>query len=109
MIPTADNHGTARPSSLNRYSARQNHHRVDFFCRAPAAKQVDLVGDFNRWQAAACSMQRLSDGSWTASLELSHGYHQYYFLVDGKAVLDPHSAGTTRNERNERASLIAVS
>jgi len=44
-----------------------------------------------------------------ASLELTHGYHEYFLLVDGKPVLDPHATGTTVNFRNEPVSLVAVS
>ena len=54
-------------------------------------------------------MQRSVDGWWLAHIDLTHGYHQYRFLVDGKPVLDPHATGVVRDECNERASLIAVS
>lgn len=43
------------------------------------------------------------------SLEISHGYHHYVFLVDGHPVLDPNASGKGLNERNEPVSLIAVS
>jgi thioredoxin 1 len=90
-------------------SARRSLHHVDFFCQAPDARRVCLVGDFNDWNLAANPMQRTPDGYWRASLELPHGHHQYLFLVDGKPILDPNAAGKTRNERNEPVSLIAVS
>jgi hypothetical protein len=54
-------------------------------------------------------MQQMPDGFWITSLELAHGHHQYLFLVDGNAVLDPRASGRARNERNEPVSLIAVS
>lgn len=99
-----------RPAvALGRYSAKRTRHHVDFFCDAPDAVQVCLVGDFNEWQPTANPMQRMPDGYWMASLELSHGYHEYVFLVDGKPVLDPNAAGKARNGRNELVSLIAVS
>jgi hypothetical protein len=44
-----------------------------------------------------------------ASVELSHGYHQYLFLVDGQRELDPAATGKGRNENNERVSLRAIS
>ncbi len=96
-------------STSQRYSARRNLHHVDFFCQAPQAQQVSLVGDFNAWDPRETPMTRQPDGRWMASLELRHGYHQYLFLVDGKPVLDPNGAGKTRNERNEPVSLLAVS
>jgi 1,4-alpha-glucan branching enzyme len=54
-------------------------------------------------------MRRRDDGWWFIEVLLRHGHHQYCFLVDGQPVLDPKSAGTARNERNEKVSLRAVS
>jgi hypothetical protein len=93
----------------SRYSASRTHHHVDFFCHAPDASQVSLVGDFNGWNATATPMIRMPDGCWMTGLELPHGHHQYVFLVDGRPVLDPKAMGRTRNDRNEPVSLIAVS
>ncbi len=90
-------------------AGRRNLHHVNFFCLAPGAQQVMLVGDFNDWQPTANPMQRMNEGYWLTSLELPHGHHQYLFLVDGEPALDPKALGRTRNERNEPVSLIAVS
>ena len=95
--------------TLPRYSAKRNLHRVAFFCHAPSAKQVSLVGDFNNWEPDATPMVRQPDGRWMASLELGHGYHEYVFLVDGERVLDPNAAGRTRDSHNQPVSLRAVS
>ena len=91
------------------YSARRQQHNVTLFCDAPGAGGVTLVGDFNSWNPVATPMRRTPDGRWTASLELHHGHHRYLFLVDGTPTLDPNGSGITRNDRNERVSLIAVS
>jgi len=96
-------------SGLPRYSAKRNLHRANFFCRAPEAKRVTIVGDFNKWDPQATPMIRMPDGRWMASLELRHGYHQYLFLVDGQPLLDPTATGKARNERNEPVSLVAIS
>lgn len=91
----------------DRYSAHNSHKPVSFFCAAPHAKTVELVGDFNHWHPL--QMTRSVDGWWTTQVELCHGHHEYQFLVDGQPTLDPHALGTVRNERNERVSLMAVS
>ena len=91
----------------SRYSAKNSLKPVNFYCAAPAAKQVALVGDFNHWHPLP--MRRSVDGWWLAQVQLCHGHHQYRFLVDGKPMLDPHATGVGRDERDERVSLIAVS
>jgi 1,4-alpha-glucan branching enzyme len=84
-------------------------HLVDFFCRAPQAQSVYLVGDFNNWKPTTHPMTRMPDGGWVLRMELPHGHHQYLFLVDGKPTLDPNAMGKVHNERNETVSLIAIS
>jgi len=91
------------------YSARNTVKPVHFFCRAPEAKVVSLVGDFNGWNPASHPMQRQVDGFWFLELPLAHGHHQYLFMVDGEPQLDPKASGIARNYRNERVSLIPVS
>ncbi len=93
----------------NRYSARNMAKPVNFFCVAPGARAVFLVGDFNDWRPDAHPMNRQPDGSWHLAVPVHHGHHHYQFLVDGKPVLDPRATGVARNERNERVSLISVS
>jgi 1,4-alpha-glucan branching enzyme len=95
--------------TLPRYSAKRNLHHADLFCHAPEARQVSVVGDFNNWDSNATPMIRQPDGRWMASLELSHGYHLYVFLVDGKRMLDPNATGKAKNSHNETLSLLAVS
>jgi len=91
------------------YSARDMLKPVHFFCSAPRARSVCLVGDFNGWNPDAHPMQRQIDGEWFIEVQLAHGHHQYLFLVDGKPELDPKASGTARSERNERVSIIAIS
>ena len=102
---------TTQPPMLQdrneRYSAHNTHKPISFFCAAPRAKKVELIGDFNDWQPLP--MTRSVDGWWLAQVELCHGHHQYQFLVDGQPTLDPHATGIVRNERDERVSLVAVS
>ena len=90
-------------------SGRRVLHLVDFFCQAPQAQSVSLVGDFNQWNPTTHPMTRRPDGGWYIRMELPHGHHQYLFLVDGKPTLDPNAMGKVRNEDNETVSLIAIS
>jgi len=92
-----------------RYSAKNSVVAVDFYCHAPHAKRVCLVGDFNKWFPAANPMTHNHDGTWTIRINLHAGHHQYLFLVDGKPVLDPKAHGVGRNERGDKVSLKAIS
>ncbi len=98
---------TASPNE--RYSAKNMRKPVNFFCHAPEARSVAVVGDFNEWNPSAHAMRQGADGSWQLQVPLHHGHHQYLFLVDGSPSLDPRAQGITRNERNERVSLMSVS
>ncbi|HEY3915387.1 MAG TPA: isoamylase early set domain-containing protein [Verrucomicrobiae bacterium] len=79
-------------------AGRRTLHHVDFYCYAPGAEQVALVGDFNGWEPAANPMQRTPDGYWTTSLELAHGHHQYQFIVDGLCILLKSPALRSKNQ-----------
>jgi len=37
--------------TLSRYSAKRNLHHADFFCHAPEATQVSIIGNFNNWKS----------------------------------------------------------
>lgn len=93
----------------SRYSAKNNVRPTNFLYFAPQARHVSIIGDFNNWSPNAHPMKRQPDGGWTAQIPLTHGHHQYQFLVDGAAVLDPRAQGAARNEKNERVSIVAVS
>lgn len=93
----------------DRYSAHRNVQTANFICGAPLAKSVSLVGDFNQWNEASHPMKRTPAGTWTLSLQLRHGHHRYAFMVDGKLALDPVAMGITKDDRNRRVSLMALS
>lgn len=99
---------TAEPKpNSNPYSARNMAKPVNFYCDAPKAKTVHLEGDFSDW--SPLTMQRRVDGWWFLAVPLTHGHHQYRFVVDGRRLLDPRAAGVGRNGANEKVSVIAVS
>lgn len=101
--------GTVSRGVAQRYSAKRMLKPINFFCHAPEARRVSVVGDFNGWRPDAHPMGRQPDGSWVAQVPLHHGHHMYLFLVDGQPMLDPRASGYGRNARNERVSMMAVS
>lgn len=58
-------------------------HIVRFVLRAPDARSVSLVGDFNSWTKGATVLATpRGDGTWVVSLALPAGRHEYAFIVD---------------------------
>lgn len=55
----------------------------------PDAERVLLAGDFTGWQKGAIPMEKGSNGTWTASVSLTPGTHNYLFIVDGEWREDP--------------------
>ena len=88
-------------------SARHLIRPINFYCCAPEARSVQLLCDFNHWNPLV--MHRRDDGWWFIQVLLTHGHHQYRFLVDGKPVLDPRATGVSRDRSNEEVSVVAVS
>ena len=51
---------------------------------APTAENVMLVGDFTEWQQHPIILKKSKDGTWTTTVPLEPGAHEYRFLVDGQ-------------------------
>jgi len=59
----------------------------------PSAKTVQVAGDFNGWNPATTSLERISDGAWAVTIPLKAGRYEYMFVVDGKQwIADPFAA-----------------
>jgi hypothetical protein len=63
---------------------------VTFSLHSTSAKRVRLVGAFIAGNGYK-SMTKSSGGNWQIKLYLKPGSYRYYFLVNGKKTLDPHS------------------
>lgn len=64
---------------------------VRFVLTAPDARAVTVAGTFNQWDSHATPLVRTGPtGTWTATITLPAGQHQYAFVVDGvRWVPDP--------------------
>lgn len=80
---------------------------VEFRHKAPKAKSVELVGDFNAWKPGLLKMTRGGDGVWTVSVPVLEGRHKYLFLVDGEPKVDER-ADTTDGPQGRRVSVRTV-
>ena len=87
---------------------------VRFVLRAPDARSVSLVGDFNLWTKGATTLAApRGDGTWVVSLALPAGRHEYAFIVDendGRGqrwVADP-LASSRMDEFGTESSLLEL-
>ncbi len=53
------------------------------------AKEVILMGDFNKWNPKKHPMKRDGNGVWTKAVMLFPGNYEYKFLVDEEWKEDP--------------------
>lgn len=83
---------------------------VQFVFIAPSAKRVSLVGDFNNWDKSATPLRRENEnGLWTVSVPVSHGRHQYAFMIDGERwMLDPSAPKSVENSYGTPNSVVTV-
>jgi hypothetical protein len=79
-----------------RAAVRVEQDEVIFTVRAPGAREVHLVGDFNQWNP---TVERMSaDGDrFEIGLFLVAGTYHYKFVVDGEWIVDPDNPGRARD------------
>ncbi len=71
-------------------------HVTRFVFVDPAARSVELLGDFNGWTARHTTLARDAAGTWTVTVPLPPGRHEYAFLVDGERwATDPQAPEVT--------------
>ena len=83
---------------------------VRFKLRAPLAKQLALVGDFNSWDSRATPMTRdTATGAWEVSITLPEGRYLYAFVADGKQWLpDPEAPLASPDDFARQNSVLVV-
>lgn len=83
---------------------------VRFKLRAPLAKQLALVGDFNSWDTHATPMTRDAEtGAWEVSITLPEGRYLYAFVADGKRWLpDPDAPLASPDDFARQNSVLVV-
>jgi hypothetical protein len=77
-----------------RPAVRVEQDEVIFTLRAPGAREVYLVGDFNQWNPTVERMNEV-DGLFEVGLFLVAGEYRYKFVVDGALIVDPDNPGGT--------------
>lgn len=77
---------------------------VTFRLKAPQAKEVKVVGQFG----ADAALQKDQQGVWSVTLPaVPAGVHEYRFVVDGLAMVDPQN-GDIKPQRWPNSSILHV-
>jgi 1,4-alpha-glucan branching enzyme len=89
-------------------AAKHNVRQQNFSFTAPAARSVQLVGDFTHWQERPINLHKAPNGIWRTTVELEPGAHHYRFLVDGQWQDDPECALHVPNPFGSRDAVRQV-
>jgi hypothetical protein len=81
---------------------------VRFVLVAPGAQQVALAGTFNHWNWAGTPLVRSGADTWTATLTLPAGQHQYAFVVDGARWIPDPAAPAVDDGFGRRNSVLTL-
>lgn len=79
-----------------------------FELEAPHAQTVCVVGCFNDWDPLANPLQRLEGGTWSGTVSIEPGEHQYRFVVDGEWWDDPVNTLRCWNEYGTENCILIV-
>ena len=82
---------------------------IKFVYHNPGAKNIYLVGDFNKWRVGEIKLLPKGEGFWSISIPLQPGRYQYMFVVNGSRwVLDPLSQGVIDDGFGNKNGVVLV-
>jgi hypothetical protein len=67
---------------------------VTFVYQGTAGRRVSIVGDFNNWDPFMDYLSEGQPGSYSVTLRMPPGVHWYYFVSDGRRILDRFNAAS---------------
>ncbi len=80
---------------------------VLFVVAFPEAQEVQLAGDFTKWEPIA--LKRDDRGMWSIKMDLAPGRHEYVFIVNGERMVTDPRAHEYVKSYNHINSVIFVS
>jgi len=103
-------HSPAVEAQFSGAAALAGYKSVQVVFRAPGARHVSVVGDFNSWDADADAMSRdPATGLWSHTLALRPGRHVYAFVVDDSVWMrDPRSPAAPDADFGRPGSVLLV-
>ena len=58
--------------------------KVTLRLKAMEAKEVNVAGDFNKWDSVVHPMSKDDEGRWKTTLRLPPGRYEFKFMVNGQ-------------------------
>ena len=82
--------------------------KIVFTFHAPEAVEIQVLGDFNRWDGKKHSMKKGSRGVWTKAMMLMPGTYEYKYKVDGSWKEDPTNLSNRMNPFGTYNNILTV-
>jgi hypothetical protein len=79
-----------------------------FTLKATDAGRVCLAGDFNEWKVCEAPMEHVGGDTWSITIELPRGRHEYMFVIDDQWVTDPNAMGYSDDGFGNRNAVLVV-
>ena len=81
---------------------------VTFTFRTLPGRAVSVAGDFNNWNPFWHRMQETRPGEYRLTVRMPPGQHFYYYVVNGRRVLDPINQNTARDFEGYQVSTFTL-
>ncbi|HVN22856.1 MAG TPA: isoamylase early set domain-containing protein [Syntrophorhabdales bacterium] len=94
--------------AVKKAGAKPAKKKTTFTLKAPEAQQVFIAGCFNDWDPVADALMPTGEGTWTCTLLLEPGEHEYRFVVDGVWWDDPMALERRPNDYGCENCIIVV-
>lgn len=80
---------------------------ITFMFRGPPSRRVSIVGDWNGWDPFLDYMTETDRGVYRISLRMRPGRHWYYFVTEGRRVLDVSNPATGTDPEGAAVSYFS--
>lgn len=81
---------------------------IEFWFQAESGKEIFIAGSFNNWNPARTKLKDTGDGLYKVTIHLSHGTHEYKFVMDDIWLIDPKNPETVENAFGSMNSVVTL-
>ena len=97
-----------KPAAQKKLVQAQGKRKTTFKLVAPHAAQVFIAGCFNECDPTANRLEQDEEGTWSCTLSIEPGEHEYRFVVDGVWSDDPANMSRRSNEFGTENCVLIV-